>query len=243
MSFAVNDLLQTACEDLNLADGPISGELASKAENCLNRAITALNADNYISLSKMTLDLTAAGNVYFRKMEEGETPPSNTINMEPPDSVDGVSRKLGIRWMRLRPSNKQFMDSVNTYSLPQLWCYGVESEVAPSGTPRQVGVVRLNGSCPTELRIYLCSQLPKYRLGDFIYLSSLYYNLILYKTEELLCDMAKTYSYKEGVAVQLGIAMKAVDNNHLNNEPLNNDLGDVGSYLDPFYNMIGGVGM
>jgi hypothetical protein len=245
MSFAVNDLLQTACEDLMLTDDgtPISGELASKAESCLNRAITSLNSDGYMSLTQNIYDRVAAGNILFKKLEEGEQPSANIINVEPPDSVDGVSRKIGNRWMKLRPMNKQFMDRTNTYSYPYLYCYGVDSEIAPSGNERQVGIVYLNGTYPSELRMYVNSQLPHYKLGDTIYLSSLYYNLVLYATEQKLIEKYKLYSYRDGVDLELTKAQKAVDTNTANNRPDSNDSYEVGSYLDPYYNMMGGVGL
>jgi hypothetical protein len=139
--------------------------------------------------------------------------------------------------------NKQFMDRPNTYSYPYLYCYGVDSEIAPSGNERQVGIVYLNGTYPSELRMYVNSQLPHYKLGDTIYLSSLYYNLVLYSTEQKLIEKYKLYSYRDGVDLELTKAQKAVDTNTANNRPDSNDSYEVGSYLDPYYNMMGGVGL
>lgn len=244
MAFAVNDILQTACEDLMLVeDGePVSGTLASKAESCLNRAITSLNSDGYMSQCVRPLDVTAAGKVIFKRLESGETKPQNVIDIAPPDNVTGVSRKIGIRWMRLRPSNPQAMDRAITYSFPTLWSYGVDYETAPSGEQRQVGVLDLNGTYPSELRIYLNSQMSHYKLGDTIYLSSLYYNLVLYALELKLVEKYKLKSYEDDVKLELTAAMKAVDTNTANNRPLDNGLEECGDYLAPYYDLIGGVG-
>lgn len=244
MAFAVNDLLQVACEDLNLVeDGdPISGDLASKAEGCLNRAITTLNADGYISLTVDTVERTASGSIVFKKLEEGETPSAYVVDSEPPDTVSGVSRKVGIRWMRLRPSNVQAMDRLQTYSYPTTWSYGVSYETAPSGQTRQVGILHLNGSYPSQLRVYINSQLPHYKLGDTIYLSPLYYNIVLYATEDMLVARYHLKSYEERVGRDLLGAKKSINTNTANNRPLDNGLDSDASYLDGYENLIGGVG-
>lgn len=239
----VNELCQTACEDLNLTgDGEeVSGDLAASCENCLNRAIADLNSDNYISLSVKTHDIMAAGNVYFRKLAEGEAMPPNTIDQEPPDAIQGVSRQVGIRWISLHPSNPQQMDRVLTYSLPQLWAYEVKAEEDILGNPRRVGRLLLNGTNPTQLRIYENSQLPQYKLGDTIYLSDLYHNLILYALEMKLVHKYHLESYRASTQLELSKAMKSIDTTTANNRPLTNELGG-GDYMQPYYDLLGGVG-
>lgn len=221
----VNELIQNAAEDLSLVgDGEaVSGELAASCEGLLNRAIATLNADSYISLTVKSHDLVAGAEVVFRKLEEGETAPANTVDQEPPDNVQGVARKVGIRYVKLVGSNPESMDRVLTYSLPTQWCYGVETETAPSGKTRRIGRVRLNGSCPTEIRVYENSALPRYRLGDHIYLSQLYFNLILYALEERMVAKYKLQSYKQQVVEDLAGAMKAIDANTAQNRPMRND--------------------
>lgn len=239
----VNELLQTAGEDLSLVgDGEVlSPDMAASFEGCLNRAIADLNSDNYISLSVKTNDIVAAGSVYFRKLEEGETA-DNTVDQEPPDAIQGVSRKVGIRWLRLNSSNPQQMDRVLTYSFPTLWAYEVFDEVTPGGGKRRVGKVVLNGNHPTELRIYENSQLPKYKQGDTIYLSPLYHNLILYALEMKLVNKYKLESYRAATQLELTKAMKAIDTTAANNRPLTNSIADSGSYLDCYSDLISGKG-
>ena len=241
---SVNELIQHACEDLSqVGDGEaVSGELAASCEGLLNRAIAGLNADSYISLTVKTHDVLSAGDVVFRKLEEGETAPSNTIDQEPPDNVQGVSRKVGIRYVRLTGSNPESMDRALTYALPTLWCYGVETETAPSGNTRRIGRVRLNGSSPVEMRIYENSAMPHYRLGDTIYLSQLYFNLILYSLEKRMVAKYKLYSYKQQVLEDLAEAMKAIDTNTAQNRPLTNDAMVCEGYTRPAEDLLGGLG-
>lgn len=241
--FSVNQLIQEAAEDLSqVGDGEaVSPEMSASCEGLLNRAIADLNSDNYISLTVKSHDVVAAGDVFFRKLEEGEPREGNTIDQEPPDAVQGVSRQVGIRWFTLRPANREQMDVANTYALPQLWSYGVEMEEAPSGEPRRVGHLYLNGQAPTPLRIYENSALPQYRLGDNIYLSPLYRSLVLYALEQKMVEKYKLYSYADRVDLNLTKAMKAIDTNTANNRPTVNG-GSPSDYMTPYYDLLGGVG-
>lgn len=243
MAFSINDLIQTAAEDLNqVGDGePVSGELAASYEGLVNRAIAELNADSYISLTVGYKEIMAAGSVFFKELEPGESP-SNTINMYPPDTISGVSRKVGLRFVPLRGFDAQTLDRANTFSLPTIWNYGTTFETAPSGKTRPVGVLRLNGTSPVELRIYLNSTLPRYRLGDTIYLSNLYYNLILYATELKAIDKYKLFSYSASAERGFAKATKLIDTNTANNRPLGTEsAGPVGSPLDTYYDLLGGT--
>lgn len=225
---SVNELIQSACEDLSrVGDGEqVPPELAASCEGLLNRAITSLNTDSYISLTVNTFDLEVAGNIYFRKLEEGEERQPGTIDSEPPDMIQGISRKVGIRWAAIPPSNPESIDRLNTTSLPTRYCYGVETEVAPSGNTRRVGIIKTNGTYPCTLRVYENSSLPHYKLGDFIYLSPLYHDLILYTLEMRMVRKYKLYSYEAQVQKDLNAAMAAIDTHTAANRPLTNDMLD-----------------
>ena len=243
MAFAMNDLVQEACEDLNLTGigEAVEGRVAAAAEGCVNRAVAQLNGDGYVSMTQHALDVNASGSIYFRKLEAGESKP-NTVDMAPPDSVDGVARKIGMRYMRLRPTSRDVLDRTQTYSFPTHWTYGVEHETAPSGETREVGIVRVNGTYPTDYRVYVMSQLPKYKLGDTIYLSSLYRNLLLYATEMKLVELMKLKSYEGQVQRNLDGATKLIDTKHANNAPDTPENVPDGNYLDGYYNVMGGTG-
>ena len=237
---SVNQLIYEAYEDLGFGK-EIDGDLQATGERLLNRAITGLNSDNYVSLTVKTIDVVGAGDIVFRKLEDGEEKPSNCIDAEPPDAVQGVSRKIGIRYARLVPSNEEAMDRSFTYSLPTQWCYGVSFETAPSGKQRRVGRVRLNGTYPCEMRVYENSSLPDYKLGDTIYLSPLYHNLILYALEQKMVDRFKLYSYGDKVDLELTKAMKAIDTNTAQNRPMiNAEL--MGLYTPPANDLLEGAG-
>ena len=250
MAISVNQLIQQACEDLSrVGDGePVSPELAASCEELLNRAITSLNSDSYISLTVNTKELVAAGSVRFYKLQDGEVLPPNCVDMDPPDTIQGVARQVGIRWLKLTPSNPQTMDRVLTYSLPTQWSYGVEFETVPTpddngNITRRVGVLKLNGTHPVPLRIYMNSSLSKYKLGDFIYLSDLYHDLLLYSLEMRMVAKYKLYSYKDQVKEDLAGAMRSVDNFAAANRPMRNDDQLCDSYTRPADDLIAGFGM
>lgn len=240
----VNSLIQEACEDLNMvADGePVSGDLAASAEGCLNRAIASLNADSYISLTVRTRDVHAAGNIVFRKLEDGEVAGGGVIDQEPPDTVQDVARLVGSRYVRLTPAERFAVDRAVLQNLPTVWNYGVELETAPSGRNRRVGRIRLNGTYPCDIRVYENDRLPQYRLGDTIYLSELYYSLILYSLELRLVKKYKLFSYQQSVEEDLAAAMKSIDSNTSQNRPMVND-GLMNLYTKSASDLLAGTGM
>lgn len=242
----VNELIQTAAEDLSqVGDGEaMDGALSASYEGLLNRAITELNQDGYMSVTVKEHDVNSAGSVIFRKLEEGEALPAHSVDCVPPDSVQGVSRKVGIRWLRLQGAEPQTLAATRTFSLPQLYSYSLSDEEAPSGERRVIGVLKLNGSAPVDLKIFVNSALPKYRLGDTIYLSDLYHDLILYALEVKACKKYKLYSYLEKAEKDLADAKDLIDRNTLQNRPMTNiDSDCCGGYMDDFYNGLGGVGL
>lgn len=240
----VNELIQTACEDASLvSDGEtVTGDLAQSCEGLLNRAITSLNQDGYMSLTVREYEVTAAGRVLFHLLEPGESL-GNNVNATPPDSVKGVARKVGIRWMRLRGASPEDLASCNTASLPQLYSYSLDTEGTPSGKGRTVGILKLNGYAPVQLKIFVNSSIYKYHIGDSIYLPDLYHDLILYALEVNICKKYKLYSYIEQAERDLSGAKDLIDRNTLQNRPLTNIDDGCGGYMDDYYNGLGGVGL
>lgn len=241
----VNEIIQTACEDVSMVgDGEtVTGDLASSCEGLLNRAITELNQDGYMSMTVKEYDVVAAGSVTFRKLGEGEQPGQNMVDSEPPDSVQGVSRKVGIRWLRLTPASPQDIASSNSFSLPLIYSYSITDEEVSFGKRRNIGVLRMNGSAPVELKIFVNSALPKYRIGDTMYIPDLYRSLVLYALEVKICRKYKLYSYLEQANADLLAAKDSIDRNTLQNRPLTNIDNGCGGYMDDYYNGLGGVGL
>ena len=79
-------------------------------------------------------------------------------------------------------------------------------------------------------------------MGDTIYLSSLYRNLILYATEMKLVELMKLKSYEAQVLKNLSGAQKMIDTKHANNTPDCPETDFAGSPYDATADLLGGVG-
>lgn len=241
----VNEIINTACRDLSMIrdDENADGDLLDACVELLNVAIASLNSDAYIASTIREDEVSAAGHVYFRKAVTGETLGADSIDIEPPDNIVGVARKVGIRYLRLTGATPQDLAAAATASLPQLYSYGITSETAPDSSIRMVGVLSLNGTVPVVLKVFSAQAMPKYSAGDTIYLSDLYRNLVLYALEMRMVKRYKLYAYKESVAEDLLEAKDAIDKNAAVNRPLTNLGNAVGSYMDDFCNGMAGVGL
>lgn len=237
----VNELIQTACEDMSLDSDAVGGDLAASCVGLLNRAIAMLNGDSYVVSNMREYEASSTGRIEIRKKEPGED--IGGIDAEAPQNIQGVSRKVGIRWLPLRPSNPQDMNALRTFSLPQFYSYQVDTEIAPSGKTRNVGVISFNGSAPIFAKIFAIEPLPEYKLGDRIYLSDLYHDLILYALEVRIAKKYKLTSYLAQAEQDLADAKDAFDRNTVANRPLTNTALSSRGYMDDYYDGLGGVGL
>lgn len=246
---AVNSMIQEALELTSMVgDGEAAdGTLAASALGLLNRVIARLNNDNYFSSTQDYRDVGAGGKVYFKRLEEGETFESTDgsacIDMEPPESIEGVSRKLGIRWLQLLPSNPRDQMAMTSWSLPTTYSYGFKFEKAPSGNDRMVGEVLLNGNAHSLVRIFMNHRLPRYTITDNMAISPLYHDAILYSLAVAICEKYKLKDYQPEMERQKSIALSVIDRNTLNNRALNSGLVNQESYMDSYFNGLGGNGL
>lgn len=246
---AVNSIIQEALELTSMVgDGEAAdGTLAASTLGLLNRVIARLNNDNYFSSTQDYTDIGAGGKIYFKQLEEGETFESSDgsacVNMEPPESIAGVSRKLGIRWLQLLPSNPRDQMAMTSWSLPTTYSYGFKFEKAPSGNDRMVGEVLLNGNAHALIRVFMNHRLPKYSITDNMAISPLYHDAILYSLAVAICEKYKLKDYQPEMERQKDAALAIIDVNTLNNRALNSGLVNQESYMDSYFNGLGGNGL
>lgn len=246
---AVNSIIQEALELTSMVgDGESAdGTLAASVLGLLNRVIARLNNDNYFSSTQDYADIGASGKIYFKKLEEGENFESSDgsacVNMEPPESIAGVSRKLGIRWNQLLPSNPRDQMAMTSWSLPTTYSYGFKFEKAPSGNDRMVGEVILNGKAYSQIRVFMNHRLPKYSITDNMAISPLYHDAILYSLAVAICEKYKLKDYQPDMERQKDAALAVIDVNTLNNRALNSGLVNQASYMDSYFNGLGGNGL
>jgi hypothetical protein len=241
---AVNSLIQEALELTSMVgDGEAAeGTLAASALALLNRTVARLNNDDYFSSTIDYRDINASGEIVFHKLEEGEDLAPGTVDMEPPESIEGVSRKLGIRWIELLGSNPRDQMARKSYSLADTYSYGVTDEEAPSGERRLVGRILLNGTANSQFRVFMNRRLPVYELTDVMSISPLYHDALLYSLAVAICEKYKLYDYKPEMERQKAAALAVIDRNTLNNRFMNEGY-HAGSYMDAYYDGLGGNGL
>ena len=247
---SVNALIQEAaelCAMTGLGE-TVDGTLAASCLNLLNRTIAKLNNDNYFSSCLETVNINAAGEVQFKVLEEGEVVPDGeyVINMDPPEAIVGVSRKVGIRWLQLYGSNPQDMAAVNSMTLPSHYCYQVFTETTPHDhTPhnRLVGKLSLNGSGRADLKIFMNRRIPTLKLTDAIPISPLYHDAILYSLAEMMCIQFKLTDYQPEINREKNAALSMIDRNTLNNRMMENGTRLSSSWDRAFYDGLAGDGL
>ena len=247
---SVNALCQEAAELCSMVgDGEaMDGTLAASYLNLLNRTIAKLNNDNYFSSCLETVDINAAGEVQFKVLEEGEVVPDNVyvVNMDPPESIVGVSRKVGIRWLQLYGSNPQDMAAVTSMTLPSHYCYQVFTETTPHDhTPhnRLVGKLSLNGHGRADLKIFMNMRIPVLKLTDSIPVSPLYHDAILYSLAEMACIKYKLTDYQPEINREKNAALAMIDRNTLNNRTMENGTRLSTSWDRAYYDGLAGDGL
>ena len=226
----------------------VDGTLAASCLNLLNRTIAKLNNDNYFSSCLETVDINAAGEVQFKVLEEGEVVPAGeyVINMDPPEAIVGVSRKLGIRWLQLYGSNPQDMAAVNSMTMPSHYCYQLFTETTPHDhTPhnRLVGKLSLNGSGRADLKIFMNRRIPELKLTDAIPVSPLYHDAILYSLAEMACIKYKLTDYQPEINREKNAALAMIDRNTLNNRTMENGTRLSTSWDRAYYDGLAGYGL
>lgn len=181
---AVNQLVQDAYDSIGMTGlGEAVGEYGDGnfpvvAVKELNRLITQLNNEGFIAMSQKYVDCPCVNTLYFRKLVEGEEPTRGTVNMEAPEKVESVARKVGESFVVLDPGNLVQMSQKNPNTTALSWTYNTEVEDVGEGK-RVVGVLSLDGNPRNTVRVWYNSKLVQYRLDETIYLSDLYNELLM----------------------------------------------------------------
>lgn len=242
---AVNQLIQDAYETLVMVGlgETAQGEYQEAAKKELNRLISVLNSQGFISMAQHYKDMPRSRTLYIKKLVEGETD-SRVIDMEPPDTVVAVARRIGNSFAPLDNGNIVQMSMKNPRTIATSWTYDIIQEEIP-GTPgqlRNVGVITLDGDPMYEVRVFYNSNLPKYELDDIIYLSDLYNELLLSGlTYRLACFYELADSKKADMYADFTAAKNLITRNNATSRML--QCGNIGGdWRTPYVNGLNGVG-
>lgn len=242
---SVNELIQDAYKALVLTGlgESTDGDMSAVGENELNRLISTLNSQGFLALAQKFHDLPSCNRVVFKKLEPGETATPDTVDMEPPEKVESVARKIGDRFAPLASCDLVQISARNRMSLSTSWNYSREFEpVEGTDKYREVGVIRFDGRNPYGVRVFYNSKLPTYTQYDNIYLSDLYNELLFTGLKyRLACYYDLSDAKKADCENEFRAAKRLIKRNNVTQRML--QAGTVeGGYDDNFWNGMGGVG-
>lgn len=241
---AVNELVQMAYEGINMTGLGESTDGTMALVGCqeLNRLISTLNSQGYLAHMQKFIDVPSARTIYFRKLKEGEAPQPHSIDMEPPEKIEGVARKIGERFIPLHPNDSIQMCMKNPFTIPTSWNYGRDFEPMPEQfatldeMQREIGVLAIDGTTVQPLRIWYNSKMPTYNLDDRIYLSDLYNELLFSGLKyRLACFYELSDSKKADCYSDFTAAQKLIKRNNITQRMMQSGKM-AGSYMDAYYN-------
>lgn len=252
---AVNQLVQNAYESIGMVGlGEAAGEYGDGnmpvvAVNELNRLIAQLNNEGYLAMTQKWIDAPNASTIYFRKLKLDEAPPEGvaSIDMEPPEKVVSVARKIGDRFCVLNNCNLVQMSQKNPYSTAMSWTYGTELEdIDNQGIGEQkrvVGILRLDGSPRNSVRIWYNSKIPNYTLDDTVYLSDLYNELLMSGLCVRLANYFELSPEKKASLESDFISAKTLIKRNNATQRMQQCANIGTSWQDTYYNGMNGIGM
>jgi len=252
LMIAVNELIQQAYESINMTGmGEAVGDYADDnlpivGVNELNRLITQLNNEGFLAMAQKCVDCPNASTIYFRKLIDGEIPQPGTVDMEAPEKVVSVARRLGNRYIVLNNSNLVQQAWKNTYTTARTWTYNTELETTPDDhvpDNRVVGILTLDGQPRGAVRVWYNSKLPKYKLDETVYLSDLYNELLLSGLAWRLANYFELSDEKKQSTLRdFDAAKSLIKRNNVTQRMLVNS--NIGSdWRDPYFNGLNGEGM
>ena len=244
MPIATNELIQQAYESLGMTGlgESTDGNMAVVGLQQLNRAIAKLNSEGYLSMMQKFIDVPASREIHFRKLFDGEISQPHSVDMEPPEKVEAVARRIGDHFIPLASCDSVQMSMKTPLSLPRSWNYGRDFEEVPApfatlgNERREVGVLRMDGISKTPLRVWLNAKIPAYTLDDTIYLSDIYNELV---SSALRYRLAQFYelseSKKSDCYADLTAAKNLIKRNNATQRMLRSGILS-GSWDDAYFN-------
>lgn len=239
---AVNDLIQQCYQALNITglDESTEGDASLVAKQELNYLISTLNSQGFLSLTQKSVEVGPNKIYFFKKLAEGEEAGNNVIDMDPPEKIAGVMRRIGVRFVPLHPMDIQQIMTRNRASLPTSWNYSRDIETYETEfgeeSKREVGILELDGTPHDKIKIFYNAPLPNYELEDTIYLPALYNELLFTGLKCRLAKRANLNTEKKAecetdfTAAKTLIKRSAITQRMIREEPTG------GSYRDNYFN-------
>ena len=265
MSISVQQLVQTAFQNCSLigdgesVDGTAYGTTAHDgALGLLNNLLSELNAQGFIASTYDTGEFYISRRVLLVLGQVGNhfapAYPINDIDIfwiqnqsygitaKVPDRLEGVSRKIGNRWLPLHSCDPQQMAARSMMQLPTSWCYSVQAYTVRGGEILEGGLLEVDSNKPTIVKIFYKRPFQEISTADdVVHVSDMYFDLLLNGLCVKLCVKYKLTDYLSIFEQQFKQAKNLIKRSNATQRMLQRgDLG--GGYDDSFYNGLGGVG-
>jgi len=209
------------------------GYYTNAALHELNSLITELNLEDFISEMRVE-KFTHCGSTGIITIG-----PDSSYNIQEelvPDFIKSVGRKVGNRYLKLIKCDKPTIYAKNRVSLPCLMTYSQEYD--PDHRCMK-GVIMTDGGTACDLLVIYNKKLPEYGFDDELCLSDMTINLI---EEGLKAKLAKRFKMPDAPVFEedFNEYKRLVQTANGQNNPMTyNDLIG-GSYLDTYYDLLGG---
>lgn len=231
----VNGLLIAALKAIGVESewDPNDGQTTNAALADINSLITELNLEDLLIENRKEEFVSGADKI---TIGDGEQFTINTKFI--PSTIKSVSRKIGNRYMKLINTDKQTIFSTNRKSLSTLYNYNIAYD---EEARTMVGTIFMDSDLPREYLVIYNKPIPLVTMADEIPLSDMSTNLL---EEGLKFKLARRYKLPDvnDFESDFNDYKNLVRQNIANNRSLIMDNLIDSSYLDPYYNLIGGVG-
>lgn len=229
----VNGLTLNAMKAIGLESeyDPQDGQLSNAALADLNSVIIECNLQDLLIECRKEHFVSGTD-----KITIGEDP-SYSIQSTVPPTLKNVARKIGNRFMKLINTDKATIYSKNRMSLATMYTYGTEYD---EETQKMCGTILLDTNRQNQYLVVFNKPINLVKMSDEIPLSDTSTNLL---EEGLKFKLARRFKMPDVQDFENDYYeyQNLVRQNIANNRSLIMTPVD-GSYLDPYYNMIGGVG-
>lgn len=211
---------------------PPDGYYQNAALHELNSLCKELNLEDYISECRKEKFVTTTGTVTIGNSDNFDIKEELV-----PDAIKVVARKVGNRYLKLIKCDKATIYARNRVSLPTLCTYGQEFDETEHCMK---GVIFTDGGTSATLLVIYNKKLPEYTIDDELWLSDMTVNLI---EEGLKYKLAVRFKMPDAPIFEDGFNdyKRLVQNVNGQNNPMTYENLVGGSYLDNYYDALGGV--
>lgn len=166
------------------------------------------------------------------------------IISELPDRVEGIGRKIGERFVQLKPAEKTFIDSYNKQGLSKFYSVNTDCDISDEENNYYMNILRINfdSRTPSTYRITYLQNIKELKLTDSLFLNKKYESLLEDGLCAKLCLRYKLMDIKPVFDEEYQNAVRLIKRINKANRPMNyTDLtGD--SWYDNYANGHAGFG-